>query len=43
MGSAGVLVRSGDRLAYVSLVAADPSGGSDTCATAQQVAKRMLR
>jgi hypothetical protein len=43
MGSAGVLVRSGDRLAYVSLVTADPSGGSDTCATAQQVAKRMLR
>jgi hypothetical protein len=43
MDSAGVLVRSGDRLAYVSLVTAGPSGGSDTCATAQQVAKRMLR
>lgn len=43
MGSAGVLVRSGGQLVYVSLVTADPSGGSDTCATAQEVAKKLLR
>jgi hypothetical protein len=43
MDSAGVLARSGSRLVYVSLVTADPTGGSDACATAQEVARKLLR
>lgn len=41
--SAGVLARSGSRLVYVSLVTADPTGGSDACAAAQEVARKLLR
>jgi hypothetical protein len=43
---AGVLVHQGDRLVYVSVGAADetvPEGPRDLCATAQEVARFMLR
>jgi hypothetical protein len=43
MGSAGVLVRSGNQLVYVSLLTADVSGSSDACVAAQAIARRMLR
>ena len=39
IGWVGVLARSGDRLVYVSLI----TGGADTCAVAQGVAREMLR